>query len=380
MGCLTDSEKTLKTKETLLDESKTFEQGTETGQQVGLWGLRLLSPPHRPIYKVPNIGIISERTVLAEASISSIIHSDPDFFLNTSDNLNIIYNDYVKHVVPEKPKKRKIKKKLTVKTANKKSTQNNSCPSQLISHKNIQKSLKNKSCKVKFKCLKLPEELKELLTENYESKVEDKKPLPYEISKTLHQKGYPKVAMKFAAIIPPKKAIVVQALEVEQKPKKKRGPKVKKIEDNPILESVAEKDQESSSDTSESSVLDALIPVKLDYYGENNPFKLGSVEEQRAARNLICNRKLKEEDLTKCRSRIRKRKHHLFIEESRKLWKSDELVLEKMTTEEQKKTTAGACNQDLQYAGKYTTPSGEIKFLLLNPEIGEDESQILDSA
>jgi len=381
-NCLTDSEKTLKTKETLLDESKTFEQGTETGQQDGLWGLRLLSPPHRPNYKVPNIGIISERTVLAEASISSIIHSDPDFFLNTSDNLNIIYNDYVKPVVPEKPKKSKIKKKLTVKTANKKSTQNISCPSQLISHKNIQKSLKNKSCKVKFKCLKLPEELKELLTENYESKVEDKKPLPYEISKTLHEKGYPKVAMKFATIIPPKKEVVVQALKADhQKSKKKRGPKSKKTLDNHIHHENHTEEKESSSDTSESSLLDALIPVKLDYCGENNPFKLGSFEEQRAARNLICNRKLKEEDLTKCRSRIRKRKHHLFIEESRKLWKSDELVLEKMKTEEQKKSTAGACNQDLQYAGKYTTPSGEIKFLLLNPENWtEDESQILDSA
>jgi len=137
----------------------------------------------------------------------------------------------------------------------------------------------------------------------------------------------------------------------------------------------AEKDPESSSDNSESSLLDALIPVKLDYYGDNNPFQLGSIEEQRAARNLICNRKLKEEDLTKCRSRIRKRKHHLFIEESRKLWKSNNSESEKISTRSRKKEEA---RNDLQYVGRQTTPSGEIKFIMLNPDIAEDESQTQD--
>ena len=183
--------------------------------------------------------------------------------------------------------------------------------------------------------------------------------------------------LKFATIIPPKKAIVVEALKPEQhKSKKKRGPKSKKTLNNHIPGS--EEEKESSLDRSESKILDSLIPVKLDYYGVNNPFKLGSIEEQRAARNLICNRKLKDEDLTKCRSRIRKRKH-LFIEESRKLWKSNEAVPEEVSTHGQKKSISEA-NSDLQYAGKYTTPSGEIKFLLLNPEQAEEESQMLDAA
>ena len=394
-NCLNDSEKIMKTKETLSNANNVFEQGEETGQEDGLWALKHFSPPHRPIYKVPDIGIISERTVLDEVSVTSTIPPDPSLFLNAHNHFNKIYKDYVKPVLPEKSKNRKKKKSLkdkisiAKKTVVKNLTQVNSCPSQLISQKNIQKSLRSKSCKVKFKCLKLPEEFKELLTEKYETKVEEenvmkvveKKPLPYEISKTLHERGYPKVAMKFATILPPKKEEVVQALKAEQhKPRKKKGPKNKRAFDNRIhLEHYVER-KGSNSELSESKLLDALIPIKLDYFGRNNPFRLGSTEEQRAARNLICNRKLREEDLTKCRSKLRKRKHHLFIEESRKLWKSNESVLERVSTRRQTKFTAEA-NQNLQYAGKYTTPSGEIKFLLLNPEIGEDEdeSQISDS-
>ena len=183
--------------------------------------------------------------------------------------------------------------------------------------------------------------------------------------------------LKFATIIPPKKAIVVEALKPEQhKSKKKRGPKSKKTLNNHIPGS--EEEKESSLDRSESKILDSLIPVKLDYYGVNNPFKLGSIEKQRAVRNLICNRKLKEENMTKCRSRIRKRKHHLFIAESCKLWKSNNSVPGKVSHLGQKKMISEA-KVDLQYAGKYTTPSGEIKFLLLNPEQAEEESQMLDA-
>ena len=105
---LTYVEKNLKTKETLFS-SETFEKGSETGQEYGLWGLRHYFPPPRPIYKVPDVGIISERTVLDEASISSTILPEPDLFLSTFNNFNIIYNEYVKPVVPEKPKKSKIK-------------------------------------------------------------------------------------------------------------------------------------------------------------------------------------------------------------------------------------------------------------------------------
>jgi len=394
-NCLNDSEKIMKTKETLSNANNVFEQGVETGQEDGLWALRQFSPPQRPIYKVPDIGIISERTVLDEASVTSTIPSDPALFLCEYNNFNIIYKDYVKPILPEKRKK--IKKKIGLtskisiakKTAVKNLTQVNSCPSQLISQKNIQKSLKSKSCKVKFKCLKLPEEFKELLTEKYETKVEEetvmkveeKKPLPYEISKTLHERGYPKVAMKFATILPPKKEAVVQAIKAGQhKPKKKKGSKPKKTFENRIpLENYVEQ-KVSYSEFYESKLLDTLIPIKLDYYGENNPFKLGSTEEQRAARKLICNRKLRKEDLTKCRSKLRKRKHHLFIEESRKLWNRNESVVEKVSTRRQKKIIAEK-SQDLQFAGKYTTPSGEMKFLLLNPENAEneEESQIPDS-
>ena len=131
---LSDEEKKLKTKETLF-KSKIFEQGSETGQQEGIWGLRHFLPPPRPVYKVPNFGIISERTVLDEVILSSTIHPKQDHFLG--DQLNIIYNDYVKPLIAEKPKKCKSKKKL----AFKKSTQINGCSSHVISQKNIQVAL-----------------------------------------------------------------------------------------------------------------------------------------------------------------------------------------------------------------------------------------------
>ena len=100
----------MKTKETLSNANNVFEQGVETGQEDGLWALRHFSPPQRPIYKVPDIGIISERTVLDEASVTSTIPSDPALFLCEYNNFNIIYKDYIKPILPEKGKK--IKKKI----------------------------------------------------------------------------------------------------------------------------------------------------------------------------------------------------------------------------------------------------------------------------
>ena len=389
-------DKILKTQETLFS-SDTFEQASEIGQEDGLWGLRQYSPPPRPIYKVPDVGMISERTILEKASIICTILPEPALFLSTFNNFNIIYNEYVKPKKLKikkklKPKKLKIKEKLKIQKSTQvngcslqeislssdtraptpsPSTQVNGCSLQEISLKNSQ-CLKNKSCNVKFKCLKLPEELKELLTENCKrKKIEEKKQQLSDISKLLCERGYSKVAMKYASIIPPKKAVVVEALK--PKCQKKRRPKSKKTLNNHIPGIV----EKCSLDGSELKVLDALIPVKLNYYGENNPFKLGSIEKQRAVRNLICNGKLKEENMTKCRSRIRKRKHHLFIAESCKLWKSNDSVPGKVSHLGQKKMISEA-KVDLQYAGKYTTPSGVKKILFLNPKQAEEESEMLD--
>ena len=72
-NCLNDSEKIMKTKETLLNTNKKFEQGAETGQQDGLWALRQYLPPERPIYKVPDIGIISAKKLLFYLSILMLL-------------------------------------------------------------------------------------------------------------------------------------------------------------------------------------------------------------------------------------------------------------------------------------------------------------------
>merc|ERR1712079_928781 len=103
---------------------------------------------------------------------------------------------------------------------------NNSVSSHVISTKSGLNKLLN--AKVNFKALKLP---KEILNVTCKSLKQDKKlpkkmcgpktspqpkpsppppppppkPLPFEIARILHKKGYPKVAMKFASIIPSKR-------------------------------------------------------------------------------------------------------------------------------------------------------------------------------
>merc|ERR1712227_290792 len=143
----------------------------------------------------------------------------------TSNQINKIYKDYT---VTEKSdlvndKSRKVK-----------DTKINSNASHTISDsKQLSKLLK---AKVDFKPLKLP---KEILNERCRIVTEDKKlpckkrggksknnklkksspvkvkPLPFEIARDLHKKGYPKVAMKFAAIVPPKIEVVKKVLKEE---------------------------------------------------------------------------------------------------------------------------------------------------------------------
>ena len=274
-----------------------------------------------------------------------------------------------------------------------KDTKINSNASHTISDsKQLSKLLK---AKVDFKPLKLP---KEILNERCRIVTEDKKlpckkrggksknnklkksspvkvkPLPFEIARDLHKKGYPKVAMKFAAIVPPKIEVVKKVLKEEMCTEQKSKKKKSKKEKEPVKEDVPDPQLNITN------VLESLIPEKPNFLGENNPFQLGSVEEQRKARQMICNRKLKEEDLTRWRSKIKKRTYKLDIEEARKVWRKECASEDKNAKTFRKRQPYSAVQRkSLLCAGTFTSPSGKTKLILSDPTQAMDnkiESQV----
>ena len=380
---MTEEDKTSHTKDSLVKLKERFERGVESKQASSLWGLRVLAPPPRPLYRVPDIGIISERTVLHEYSLPHVLsHEKHEKF--TSNQINKIYKDLI--VETDKSDLAKDRKVRQTKI-----NSNNASPSHTISDsKQLHKLLK---AKVEFKSLKLP---KEILNERCRNLTEEKKlppckkrggkskpskakaassasvkPLPFEIARDLHRKGYPKVAMKFATIIPPKSDVVQQVLKEEscseQKTKKKKAKKDKEPAREPEPQATITR-----------NVLESLIPEKPNFIGENNPFQLGSVEVQRKARQIICNRKLKEEDLTRWRSRIKKRTHRLDIEQARKMWRKECPVEEKQSKIFKKHHTSADKKKSLLCAGTFTSPSGKTKIILSDADSTLDkiESQV----
>ena len=365
---LSEEEKTSKTMDCLVKLKKRFESGRESGQAESLWGLRTVAPPARPLYRVPDIGIISERTVLDEYSLADTAqHEKNEKF--TSLQINKIYKDYTVTV-----------KSDLVNDKCKKVRQTRINPSHTISDsKQLNKLLK---AKVAFKPLKLPKEIlndrcrigekaKKLPCRSRggeskhprakKSSSATVKPLPFEIARDLHKKGYPKVAMKFASIVPPRRDVVQAQKEEcspELKTKKKKSKKESKKEKDPMKEPLQEP-------VINRKVLDCLIPEKPDFLGENNPFQLGSVEAQRKARKMICNRKLKEEDLTRWRSRIKKRTYKLDIEQARKVWRKETVGAEKdIKTLKKHHPASGDKRKSLLCVGTFTSPSGATKMIM----------------
>lgn len=295
-----------------LEKENCFLNGAEDGQGDQLWALRKLVTPQRPRYQVPDVGIMQERTVLDEVTILENKSDAIEENLVQLSEMNIEYIEYRPKVSPTKePSQVKLKAAITTGTSGSSQVISTSCKPKFA--KNITARIKAlhippaimagwnihpQATHANLNCPPLPSkepspQVKPLL-------------LPYEISKMLHKKGYPKVAMKFAAIIPPKKIEVVEALQTKEAKTK-----------------IGKKKKDSKTVLAENNFhLDSLIPLQSSYLGSRNPFMLGSADVQRAARNLLCNRKLNQEDLTNKRSQLRKRKHPLCIEESRKLWKN----------------------------------------------------------
>ena len=383
---LSEEEKRMRTKEVLITEKGSFESGSETRQGLGVWALRRPAPPPRPLYKVPDIGIVSERTVLSEFSISSTVsHERTETFIEGA--LVKIYKDYDEITSQVRTEKNSIIEKKDKKVNNvktKKVSNKNSSSSHEISSQGV-KLLK--TAKVEFKQLKLPKEILSItktkksvteaknrklpsrknVRENAKARVTlpDPKPLPYEIARMLHKKGYPKVAIKFASIIPPKReAINLQVIEENNDDKEAKSKKKKSKKE--VSSTQFEVTHNGISDAFSSS-LDTLIPERPNFLGDNNPFHLGSMEELRAARNFLCNRKLKKEDLTKCRSKIKKRKYRLNFEQARKMWKKESSEVKTSKTL-RKNLSLIESKRKMQYAGKFTALSGETKIIMLSSE------------
>ena len=265
-----------------------FENGAESGQDCRLWGLRLLAPPPRPCYQVPNVGIIQERTVLDEVVIQDVeIGTAADASI-TVDNLNIEYNSY----------RPKMSKSVG---ASKSKLPSPPSSSQVISDKTARgkPTTARADAVVKTKSAQVPDMKKEnskkdIGTRNLNCQLSPSerkepqnglppKPLPYEISKILHKKGYPKVAMKFATIIPPKKSEVlksVQAKDIRKTTKKRKGVFL----------------------TLGKGVLDSLIPALPSYEGTDNPFNLCSSDNLKASKGLPCQCNLNHADTLRSRT------------------------------------------------------------------------------
>jgi hypothetical protein len=151
----------------------------------------------------------------------------------------------------------------------------------------------------------------------------------------LHQKGYPKVAMKFASIIPPKKSEVlksVQTKDIRKTTKKKKG----------------------GITTLRTNVLDSLIPALPSYKGRDNPFNPSALDNLKASERLSCQCSLNHEDGIRFRTGKRK-------SSERKNRKGEKLV------------------EDLkQVTGRFVSQSGEMK-LIMTLSQASDQDQMPSS-
>ena len=350
---LTIEERNKRIKEQLFYEM-CFENGSESGQDRNLWGLRRSVPPPGSRYQVPEVGIVQERTVLDEVTILEPVNISAASSSVILSKLNIVYKKY-------RPKVNKPIKE-TVKPAKPDGMPNSSHVISETKHLNGKKITANGKLKfpndvvVKTKHIIHKSTLKVLTETIKENGLNSKadpsgrttpsevprpetpelKLLPYEISKLLHKRGYPKVAMKFASVIPPKKNELLEPLQTKEikknKKKKTRG-----------------------GDMIPKNVLDCLIPKQQSYRGAHNPFRLGSAEVQRVAENLQFKRKLHVDEQTTSRSRIRKSQYCFRIHESKKLLRK---------TEHGPQVPCHGPEVMAQLAGQVVNPGGEIRLIM----------------
>jgi hypothetical protein len=159
-----------------------------------------------------------------------------------------------------------------------------------------------KECNVRARLLDIPPQILEQTTAV--AKPPSSPLLPYQIARSLCRRGLPQVCVKYARIVPPPREAVLELLE-QQAASADKGIAGKKRPGGPRSHpAVAKAAKTTERKTGAGLVscparkvveggsgLEALIPVRRDYLGMNNPFHMGSTEALRKARGLICNRK-----------------------------------------------------------------------------------------
>ena len=160
-----------------------------------------------------------------------------------------------------------------------------------------------RECKVRARLLAIPPQILPTSASTNEEATaggvngSNKPLLPFQIAKSLQRRGLPRVCVKYAEIVPPRREVVVELLQngadkthvAPPTPGKKRAPaKAAKAERK--APQVGNGGRGMDYFRSGGALLDALIPLRPDYLGQNNPFHLGNTETLRKARNLLCNR------------------------------------------------------------------------------------------
>jgi len=281
----------------------------------GRWGLKDLRPPPRGNYKLSDKGFVSERNVLDD------VITGPD--LSNTDVIRL--SAPTPRRLPASSSPRKPSHLLS--SASERRNQIKPSHHQPTISKLLRSARLRKSASSKPKAgldrrrrengggvwrtvskgrVEDPEpplflEVAPLL----EKPLEVVKPLPFQIAKDLYAQGFPKVCVKFASIVPPRKQ-EVETILVKKSRKKKRQ------KTRPPSTGTVKRPQNGS--------LEALIPTKLDYLGSNNPFDSGRCSKMESRRN---------QSLTfPCRPKERLRKQkRVFGAEKRKLWKIPHLSL-----------------------------------------------------
>jgi len=158
-----------------------------------------------------------------------------------------------------------------------------------------------KECNVRARLLDIPPQILEQTAAV--AKPPSSPLLPYQIARSLCRRGLPQVCVKYARIVPPPREAVLELLEQQQQAAaEKGGIGGKKRPGGPRSHSAVAKAVKTerkagaglvscpARNVVEGSGLEALIPVRGDYLGMNNPFHMGATEALRKARGLICNR------------------------------------------------------------------------------------------
>jgi hypothetical protein len=156
-----------------------------------------------------------------------------------------------------------------------------------------------KECNVRARLLDIPPQILEQTAAV--AKPSSSPLLPYQIARSLCRRGLPQVCVKYARIVPPPREAVLELLEQQQQAADKGGIAGKKRPGGPRSHPAVVRAAKTERKTAASLVscperrvegngLEALIPVRRDYLGMNNPFHMGSTEALRKARGLICNR------------------------------------------------------------------------------------------